>query len=209
MIQFMIAARRPASRDRGFTLIELLIVVAIIGILAAIAVPNYLLAQTRAKVARVRADMQTLATALEFYFTDYNHYPYFNEWGMPGRYNEISYRLIPLTTPEGYLTRVDLQDPFLSGENDCGYGDGIPRHHYNYRNHEFWSSASAPSQEITVWILNSIGPDQAPNKGLMTELWARGFTTPNFVTIYDPTNGTVSSGDMPRTGGDTRYQPAP
>jgi prepilin-type N-terminal cleavage/methylation domain-containing protein len=63
------------KRIKGFTLIELLIVVAIIAILAAIAVPNFLEAQTRAKVARVRSDLRTLATALEAYYIDAIGYP--------------------------------------------------------------------------------------------------------------------------------------
>ena len=60
---------------KGFTLIELLIVIAIIAILAAIAVPNFLEAQVRAKVSRVRADQRSLATGLESYRIDNNSYP--------------------------------------------------------------------------------------------------------------------------------------
>src|SRR6187401_1687051 len=59
----------------AFTLIELLIVVAIIAILAAIAVPNFLEAQVRAKVSRVRNDQRSLATGIETYFVDNNTYP--------------------------------------------------------------------------------------------------------------------------------------
>lgn len=60
-------------KNQGFTLIELLIVVAIIAILAAIAIPNFLAAQTRSKVSRTKADMRTIAVALESYFVDNNH----------------------------------------------------------------------------------------------------------------------------------------
>ena len=60
----------------AFTLIELLIVVAIIAILAAIAVPNFLEAQVRSKVAVVYSDFRTVKTALESYRVDYNNYPH-------------------------------------------------------------------------------------------------------------------------------------
>src|SRR5690349_11907880 len=60
---------------KAFTLIELLIVVAIIAILAAIAVPNFLEAQTRSKVSRAKADMRTMVTGLESYAVDNNKYP--------------------------------------------------------------------------------------------------------------------------------------
>ena len=62
-------------RKHGFTLIELLIVIAIIAILALIAIPNFLEAQTRAKVSRVKADMRTLGGACEAYTVDWNNPP--------------------------------------------------------------------------------------------------------------------------------------
>jgi type II secretion system protein G len=60
------------KREAGFTLIELLIVIAIIGILAAIAIPNLLNAVQRGKQKRSMSDMRTMATAVEAYAVDNN-----------------------------------------------------------------------------------------------------------------------------------------
>src|SRR5438874_2644032 len=102
------------SHRYAFTLIELLIVVAIIAILAAIAVPNFLEAQTRAKVSRSLNDMRAAATALEAYAVDNNSYPPHGEVLANGTINfpaiqagltTIEYLPDrPLTTPIEYLT---------------------------------------------------------------------------------------------------------
>ncbi len=61
--------------SKGFTLIELLIVVAIIGIIVAIAIPNLLNAIQRAKQRRTMGDIRSIATAVEAYAVDLNRYP--------------------------------------------------------------------------------------------------------------------------------------
>ncbi len=72
MLQFF--SRRLHS-ERGFTLIELLIVVAIIAILAAILIPNFLRARAQSQLSASKGNMKNSATALESYFVDNNTYP--------------------------------------------------------------------------------------------------------------------------------------
>ncbi|MCX6647340.1 MAG: type II secretion system protein [bacterium] len=64
-------------RQKGFTLIELLVVITIIGILAAIALPNYIKAKDKAKEAEVKANLHTIQISLERYMVDNNEYPNF------------------------------------------------------------------------------------------------------------------------------------
>jgi len=63
------------ASTRGFTLIELLIVVAIIGLLASIAIPNLLNALDKGKQKRTMSDLRSISTAVEAYAVDNTHYP--------------------------------------------------------------------------------------------------------------------------------------
>jgi len=72
MFQFF---SRRLRNERGFTLIELLIVVAIIAILAAILIPNFLRARAQSQISASKGNLKNLATALESYFVDRGSYP--------------------------------------------------------------------------------------------------------------------------------------
>ena len=206
---------RPKYRAQGFSLIELLIVVAIIAILAAIAVPNFLESQTRAKVARVKMDLRTIALALETYGAQSNQYP-----PNDGVYNVTP---VELSTPVAFLTQTRLLDPFTERDYDPVYGDLARQYTYDkIVTGEQWQrmidrgETHMPAQEAVdspqwnpgalakygLWRLVSNGPD-------------RVYLDPSFVfgsdpldpngvlqgsdVPYDPTNGTASAGNILRT----------
>ena len=97
-------------KEKGFTLIELLIVVAIIGIIAAIAIPNLLNAIDRGKQKRTMADMRSIGTAIESYAVDNNFYPKgmsnVNAAGVTTYVSPIYIRTVPTT--DGWQNAWDL-----------------------------------------------------------------------------------------------------
>jgi type II secretion system protein G len=70
-----LAHATPSNEQRGFTLVELMVVVAIIALLAAIIIPNYVHARAQAAVSQSEANLKEIATALELYYTDHQSYP--------------------------------------------------------------------------------------------------------------------------------------
>ncbi len=196
------------KKEMGFTLIELLIVVAIIAILAAIAIPNFLDAQVRSKVSRCKADMRTIATGLEAYMVNENAYPPMFDAGTGGTWGTLDPPFtsrIPsyLTTPVAYLTSLP-HDPFIDYEQYLSWAPPEVSRRFVYYNYPYFfqSAIDGPflrnrSADAGLWLFYSPGPDR---------LW---YNEPaNLVYLnYDPTNGTVSLGNIFRTQRTTdRYE---
>jgi len=188
---------------RAFTLIELLIVVAIIAVLAAIAVPNFLEAQTRAKVARVKADHRAIATGLDSYAIDHNIYPATDTLYTP----MPSQRLEPITTPISYLTSIP-NDPF-NRKMGNSYEDSLRSHDpdeplniYLYNRES--SQTALGGKGKTSYSLTSGGPDGHIHFPYFAfaDIFIQSGTYINYA--YDATNGTISSGEIFRRGGGAR-----
>ncbi|MFH1741100.1 MAG: prepilin-type N-terminal cleavage/methylation domain-containing protein [bacterium] len=178
-------------RSRAFTLIELLIVVAIIGILAAIAVPNFLNARIKAAVARCTADMKAGIDALEMYRLDNSKYI---------RTLAGASELFQLTTPVAYLTSVP-KDYFLGNQKGSELNPDNQSDSWDYTGSDLGWRGQPPH----AYVLGSIGPAKSGN-GAQLE-WA--FTGPDrwkpqFFRdqIYNPSNGIISSGGIVHYGGD-------
>ena len=192
---------------KGFTLIELLIVVAIIAILAAIAVPNFLEAQVRAKISRVKSDIRSVATGLESYYVDYNKYPLGKNasfgLGLSGE-NAHLFGYSRLTSPVAFLTAVPV-DPFLETGNTKSNRAGSPQNYQTFGDNQ-WGIAEADYGAGALaydyrWALYSNGPDREAMLGRVWQILrdnAQGVFDAKSAP-YDATNGTKSKGFILRT----------
>lgn len=189
-----------------FTLIELLIVVLIIGILAAIAVPNVQQAFTRAQTARVYADFRHISSAIEQYTADHGaHIPYQTQ----GRYS-----LTYLTTPVAYMDSLDrVIDPFNDRYMDEEGVEIIDTElgSYLYLSFRGWYLDHFPKSEQGIrrndkivvdffgvekvnptYFLRSIGPSRTSRLFLSVN----NMLSFHFLEIYTPTNGLYSIGSL-------------
>lgn len=177
------------EKDGGFTLIELLIVIAIILILIAIALPNFLEAQIRARVTKANSDLRSIGIALEAYYLDFGYYPGESEstWAEQSA-NEQGLKRI--TTPNPYITSIP-EDPFPNSV-DSSYDVGEYRTYYG---------GGCWTDELPAALARA-GPIYA--------VWSRGpsgtgairATVPNVnpydgeIVSYSATNGTKSHGTI-------------
>ena len=183
---------------KGFTLIELLIVIAIILILIAIALPNFLEAQLRAKITRVEAEFRTLATAIEAYKADYGKYPPACQLRSKGEYRiKVIDRFVRMTTPVKYLNAITY-DPFFDQDlPESIVSDTWGGKVYNYFEREFCVLRTppwGPEPEIRSawWFVHSLGPDLDYDAVTIGTFYR--------VVPFSPTNGSRSSGDLVRYG---------
>ena len=242
------------ERRRAFTLIELLIVVAIIAILAAVAVPNFLEAQVRSKVSRVKADMRALATGLEAYRIDHNKYPEGTD--NPAKYDQRIGDFLGVLAPGFYAIRTrDANPTVIAGRSfhtlttPIAYATEFFTDPFVREAADFLTFCYRPEKaEGRGYILTSFGPDAdifdqlqtRPGVGTENPNPLSTFSDPktparlgdineravihviegNFDKLpspdalapygglrgalgdlsYDPTNGSVSDGDIHRLG---------
>lgn len=213
---------------QGLTLIELLIVVAVVAILSAVAVPNFLEAQTRAKVSAAKNNIRVVVNALEVYALDNNAYPAMRPRFPDDRLGVMAnVQCQVLTEPIAYVSGGVFNDPFSRIREISYFRDryGVPAPsasnphksllYYNYRNLALnWAM---PCLERRGAAVVSIGPDLADSLGAYgpfnTQCFGQMYPGSGgeedyhpINTLYDPTNGTISAGDISGYAGEGRLR---
>ena len=104
---------------KGFTLIELLIVVVIIGILAAIAIPKFAATKDKAKLASVKTDLRNMETAQEAYFSDYATYGSFSQLQTASNFTLSSGNTMTVTAATNGYTGTATNSSISSSIKQC------------------------------------------------------------------------------------------
>ena len=193
------------KREGAFTLIELLIVVAIIAILAAIAVPNFLEAQTRAKVSRTATDIRSVSVALEAYRVDWNDYPFPTFANSTDGQTDSTFEIS--NPPQGVTSMREN----LGLTTPVAYITSLPRDVFSPEKMHWFGYCTI---QESLWIMTSLGPNQTQPQSAWLG-WQGGdiqeVSALNDVNYrltdrtYDPTNGTVSAGDLWRSNVDLNH----
>ncbi len=181
--------KKLLRKKEGFTLIELLIVVAIIGIIAGIAIPNFLGARTKARVTRAFADMRAIADALEMYYVDNTTYPAVpDEEGDP----------IP-----------DLSPTYMTSQPNDPFSGDVYRYYINATATAWLIVSNGPDGEEDIgeddisWddadrVAGQLGGSDGP-RDADGDLYGYGLGEGDD-GWYDPADGATSPGDLGRGG---------
>jgi prepilin-type N-terminal cleavage/methylation domain-containing protein len=211
---------------RGFTLIELLVVISIILILTTLALAHFQEAAVRARVTRVKGELQSLSQSLAVYQSDYHLYPPARSSCSPESTSKYDYCRAPmeLTTPTAYL-KIRPFDPFNTGmgQPPCTYKYLAPGPGWANGTRgtiRIWVPQHFPNEPIpvdptervpmvgykdqktcpvpyAVWSVGPAGPDKEPSWVVM-EYYGVPVHRGRW---YNPTNGTWSDGIIARLSG--------